>query len=35
MPSLKNKPAGVMPEGFDAANVSDAKTLKKMLKDQN
>ncbi len=33
MPSLKNKPAGVMPEGFDAANVSDAKTLKKMLKD--
>ena len=33
MPSLKNKPAGVMPEGFNAANVSDAKTLKKMLKD--
>ena len=33
MPSLKNKTAGVMPEGFDAANVSDEKTIKKMLKD--
>ena len=33
MPSLKNKQAGVIPEGFDAADINDAKTLKKMLKD--
>ncbi len=33
MPSLNNKQAGVMPEGFDASNINDAKTLKKMLRD--
>lgn len=33
MPSLKNKQNGVIPEGFDAADVNDAGTLKKMLRD--
>ena len=33
MPSLKNNQTGVMPEGFDASQIEDAKTLKKMLRE--
>ena len=33
MPSLKNNQTGVMPEGFDASEIEDAKTLKKMLRE--
>lgn len=33
MPSLKHNQTGVMPEGFDASQIEDAKTLKKMLRE--